>query len=110
MWRARNSAALCPGSNVHFAINPSVSSALQERTCLVERQPRESRVQRAWITVPKVTEEIRFDVPFREELLLTSETRLPGGKELFVHLGVIEPGHGSAIETEGPRGHDQVRA
>src|SRR5467141_5132268 len=113
MCRARNSAAVCPGSNVHFAINPSVSSALsrlQERACLVERQPRESRLPRAWITVPKVAEEIRFDVPFREELLLTSETGLAGGKELLVHLGVIEAGHGPAIETERPRGHDQVRA
>src|SRR3989442_12214029 len=110
MWRARNSAAVCPSSNVHFAINPSVSYALQERTCLVERQPRESRLQRAWIAVPKVTEEIRFDVPFREELLITPETWFAGGKEFLVHLGVIEAGHGPAIETERPRGHDQVRA
>src|SRR6267142_535788 len=102
MWRARNSAAVCPGSNVHFAINPSVSHALQERTCLVERQPRESRVQRAWITVSKVAEEIRFDVAFGEELLLTSETGLAGGKELLVHLGVIEAGHGPAIEPARP--------
>src|SRR3989442_10252767 len=88
----------------------AISHALQERTCLVERQPRESRVQRAWITVPKVAEEIRFDVPFREELLFTSETGFAGRKELLVHLGVIEAGHGPAIETERPSGHDQVRA
>src|SRR2546426_9842961 len=110
MWRARNSAAVCPGSNVHFAINPSVSYALQERACLLEQQPRKSRVQRAWIAVPKVAEEIRFDVPFREELLITSETGLAGGKELLVHLRVIEAGHGPAIETERPRGQDQGRA
>src|SRR5260370_40398370 len=102
MWRARNSAALCPGSNVHFAINPSVSRALQERTCLVERQPRKSRVQRAWMTVPKGAEEIRFDVPFREELLITSEKGLAGGKELLVHFCVIEAGHGPAIATKRP--------
>src|SRR6267142_1406386 len=95
-----------------MSISPSIppSRALQERTCLVERQPRESGGQRAWITVPKVAEEVRFDVPFREELLITSETGLAGGKELFVHLGVIEAGHGPAIETERPRGHDEVRA
>ena len=49
-------------------------------------------------------------MPFREELLLAAETGLAGGKELLVHLGVIEAGHGPAIETERPRSHDQVRA
>jgi hypothetical protein len=49
-------------------------------------------------------------VAFREEFLIAAETRLAGGKELFVHLGVIEAGHGSAIETERARSHDQVCA
>src|SRR2546430_9495676 len=83
---------------------------LQDRTRLVERQARQSRVQRARIPVPKVAEEIRLDVPFREEFLIAAETGLAGGEELLVHLGRIEAGHRPAIETERPRGHDQVGA
>ena len=64
-------------------------------------------MQRAWIPVPNVAEEIRLDVPLRKEFLLTAETGLAGGKELLVHLGMIEAGHGPAIETECPRGHDR---
>jgi hypothetical protein len=67
-------------------------------------------VQATRIPVTKVAQEIRLDVPFREELLIAAETGLAGGKELLVHLGGIEAGHGPAIETERPRSHDQVRA
>src|SRR5438093_10954167 len=48
-----------------------VLAPLQQRTRLGERQPRETRMQRAWITVPEVAEEIRLHVPFREELLIS---------------------------------------
>src|SRR4051794_37374470 len=82
---------------------------LEERTRFFERQTREARVQRARITVPEVAEEIRLDVPFRKELLIAAEARLAGGKELLVHLRLIEPRHGPAIETKRSRGHDQVR-
>ena len=47
-------------------------------------------MQRAWIPVPKVAEKVRLDVPLREEFLIAAETGLAGGKELLVHLGVIE--------------------
>src|SRR5713226_8294319 len=88
---------------------PRKRAPLQERTRLVERQARKSRVQPARITVPQIAEKIRLDVPFGEEFLLAPETGLAGGKELLVHLRVIEAGHRAAIETERPRRHDQVR-
>ena len=59
-------------------------------------------MQPARITVPQIAEEIGLDVPFREEFLIAAETGLAGGKEFLVHLGVIEAGHGPAIETERP--------
>src|SRR5713226_9833452 len=83
---------------------------LQERTRLVEQQTRESRAQPAGITVPQIAEEIRLDVPFREEFLIAAETGLAGGKELLVRFGMIEARHGPAIETERARGHDEVCA
>jgi hypothetical protein len=46
-----------------------------------------SRVQRRWLPVPKIAEEIRLHVPFREEFLIAAETGLAGGKEFLVHLG-----------------------
>jgi hypothetical protein len=42
------------------------------------------------IPVPKVAEEIRLDVSFREELLIAAEARLAGGKKLLVDFRVIE--------------------
>src|SRR5258708_17008006 len=83
---------------------------LQERARFVEWQAREPWVQSVWITVSKVAQEIRLNVTFGKELLLAPETRLPGGKELLVHLAVIKAGHRPAIEAERPRGDDQVRA
>src|SRR4029079_7137594 len=62
------------------------------------------------IAVAEVTEEIRLDVPLGKEFLLAAETRLPGGEELLVDLGVVEAGHRAAAEAEGPRGEDQVGA
>ena len=67
-------------------------------------------MQRAWIAVAEVAEEIRLHVPFGKEFLIATEARLAGGKELFVHLRMVEAGHGTTIETERPRGHDEVRA
>ena len=67
-------------------------------------------MQGAWIPVAKVAEEVRLDVAFREEFLIAAETWFAGGKELLVHLAVIEAGHGSAIETERARSHHQVCA
>src|SRR5580692_2518958 len=83
---------------------------LQQRTRLSERQPWETRVQRASVTIPEVAEKIRLHVPFRKELLVAAETGLTRGKELFVHLGLIEAGHGPAVEPERARSHDHVRA
>jgi hypothetical protein len=60
-----------------------------------------SRVQRRWLPVPKIAEEIRLHVPFREEFLIAAETGLAGGKEFLVHLGIIESGHGPDIESAG---------
>ena len=57
-------------------------------------------MQRARITVPKVAEEIRFDVPFRKEFLIAAETRLAGGKEFLVNLGIVKARQRTAIETE----------
>src|SRR5436309_199465 len=64
----------------------------------------------AWLAVPKVAEEIRLHVPFREEFLIAAKAGLAGGKEFFVHLRVIEAGHRTAVQTERPRGHDEVCA
>lgn len=67
-------------------------------------------MQPTWIAVPKVAQEIHFHLPFRKEILIAPETRRAGGKELLVHLGVIETRHGPAVETDRARGHDQVGA
>ncbi len=67
-------------------------------------------MQRGWISVSKVAEEIRFDVSFREEFLIAAEAGLAGGKELLVHPGLIESGHRPAIEAEGARRHHHVGA
>src|SRR6266849_5570244 len=53
---------------------------LQERTRLVERQTRESRVQRGWIPVPKVAEEIRLDVPSGKNSCSQPKQGLPAAK------------------------------
>src|SRR5437764_1579943 len=67
-------------------------------------------MQRAWIAVAEVAEEIRLHVPFGKEFLIAAEARLAGGKELFVYIRMVEAGHGTTIETERSRGHDEVRA
>src|SRR5258708_5453029 len=85
-------------------------SSLQERARLCERKPRKPRKQCAWITISKIAEEIRLHVPFSEELLIAAEAGLPGREECLVDLGMVETGHRSAIETERPRGENQVGA
>src|SRR6266568_9476975 len=87
-----------------------LKAVLQQRTRLVERQPRQSRKQLARIAVPQVAEEIRLDVPFRKKFLITAKTGLAGREELLVHLCVIETGHRSAIEPDRSGRQDQVRA
>src|SRR4029079_15406567 len=106
LWSARRRTAAAAA-----AAGPSeLEAELQERARLVERQTRKSRVQPTWIAVAEVTEEVRLDVPLGKELLLATETRLPGGEELLVDLGVVEAGHRSAVEAEGARSQDQVGA
>ena len=51
-------------------------------------------MQRTGFAVPEVAEKVRLDVPFGEEFLIAAETWFAGGKELLVHLAVIEAGHG----------------
>jgi hypothetical protein len=74
--------------------------ALYKRTRLVEWQTRKSREQRARISVPKVAEEIRLDVPFGEELLIAPEAGLTGRKEFLVHLCVVEAGERTTIKPK----------
>ena len=66
--------------------------------------------KRTWIAVSKIAQEIRLDVTFRKELRIAAETWLPCGKELLIHLGVIEAGHRPAVEAERSCGEDQVSA
>lgn len=67
-------------------------------------------MQRAPITISEVAKEIRLHVPLRKEFLIAAETGLAGRKELFVDLGLVEAGHGPAVEPQRARGHHQVRA
>lgn len=57
-------------------------------------------MQRAPITISEVAKEIRLHVPLRKEFLIAAETGLAGRKELFVDLGLVEAGHGPAVEPE----------
>src|SRR6266849_6052085 len=76
---------------------------LQQRARLGEPQPTKARVQRAWITVPEVAEEIRLHMAFREELLIAAETGFAGRKEFLVDLGVSKP-------DIGPQSRPSARA
>src|SRR5204862_4460884 len=88
----------------------SHAAALQKGTRLVERQPREARVQRAWVAISDVAEKVRLHVAFREELLVATETRLAGGEKRLVNLRGIEAGHWAAVKAKRARSHNQIRA
>src|SRR5690349_9500238 len=99
--------------SIRFYRPPTVlktSPRSQKRAGLAERQSRQSRVQRRGIAVPEIAQEIRFDVSLRKKFLIARDTGLPGGKELFVDLHLIEAGHRSAIEAQRAGRHHHVRA
>jgi hypothetical protein len=89
---------------MHSEYRSHTQSKLQERTRLIERQPRQAWAQRAGITVTEIAQKVGFDMPFREKLLIAPEAGPAGGKELFVNLRVIETGHRSAIKAQRARG------
>ena len=62
---------------------------------LLKSESGRARVELAYVAVPEIAQEIRLD-------------RGPG-EEGFVHLGVIEAGHRTAIETQRPGSQHEVR-
>src|SRR3954464_9805871 len=82
----------------------------QHRTRLGEGEARQPRQHRGRVAVSEVAEEVRSHVALGEEFLLAPEARLAGGKERFIHPGVVESRERSAVESEGARREDQVRA
>src|SRR6266511_3841790 len=83
---------------------------LEQRAGLLKVEPRTARVQARRVSVAEIAEEVRADVRHREELLVAVLHLLVRAEELGIHLGVIEAGHRSAIESESARSEHQVGA
>lgn len=62
--------------------------------CILEFQPWAAREQAAGIAITEVADEVRLDPPTR--------------KKIPVNQGVVEAGHGTAIESEGAGGQHEI--
>src|SRR5579871_2960601 len=67
---------------------------LQNPACLREPQPRRARRHRRAIAIAQVAKEIHLPAAV--------------GKELLVHFLRVEARHRTAIETERPRGQNEI--
>jgi TPR repeat protein len=71
-----------------------VESCSREPPCLLEAKPRIARGQRGGVAVAQAANEIGLDVGL--------------GEELAVDSGVVESGHGTAIQSERARSEYQI--
>src|SRR5215471_377511 len=101
---AAASSTLCTQARKRWSPEQSQNAA-----CFAEIEPGPSRPELRRVAIAEVAEKIRFHVSVREKLLLAVFT-LAGSEELFIEFQVFKARHRSAVQSQRPRRHDQVRS
>src|ERR1700680_3210949 len=69
---------------------------LQNHRCFLKTQPRIAWVELVWVSIAQVAEKIGLPLAVR--------------KEFRIQFACVDPGHGSAIQSQSARGEDEVCA
>src|SRR6201984_2310519 len=77
-----------------FWVSPPLPLPLHERAQLVDTRTRQTLKQSRRIAIADLPDKVRFDLATGEEFLIDSL--------------IVEAGHRSAVEPDGPRRHDKV--
>jgi len=85
-----------------------VGHLLEESAGFLEGEARAAGKEAGVVSVAEVAEEVGADVGEREKLLVAVGAFLSRAEEFGIDFGVVEAGHGSAVESEGAGGEDEV--
>src|SRR6185437_14176608 len=86
----------------------SITPISEQRTCLFKLEPWRPRKELGVVAIAEIAKKIRFHVPGRKKLLLTSFAFSAAAEELLVEFRIIESRHWTAVEPQRSRGNDQI--
>ena len=95
---------------VSFLVTTPRCLVLQEFADLIKFEARAAGKKFCLIAVTEIAQEIGFYLTELEHVILGCGVLHSRRKELFIHFGVIEARQGSAIQPEGARRKNEIRA